>query len=221
MKGIVAFLRRYSHVWVLSYGIVYLTWFCYLEREVTRNYHVMHVALDNYIPFNEYFIIPYTLWFFYVAAAILYFLFTNKEDYYRICTFLFSGMTISLIICTFFHNGTDFRPLLDPDKNVFTAMVAQLYKTDTPTNVFPSIHVYNSIGVHIAVMKSEALKKHRLIRVGSGILMISICLSTVVLKQHSVIDGVGSMVMAYVIYWLVYGYGWTAEDKKVTQKVLG
>ncbi len=221
MKGIVAFLRRYSHVWVLSYGIVYLTWFCYLEREVTRNYHVMHVALDNYIPFNEYFIIPYTLWFFYVAAAILYFLFTNKEDYYRICTFLFSGMTISLIICTFFHNGTDFRPLLDPDKNVFTAMVAQLYKTDTPTNVFPSIHVYNSIGVHIAVMKSEALKKHRLIRVGSGILMISICLSTVFLKQHSVIDGVGSMVMAYVIYWLVYGYGWTAEDKKVTQKVLG
>ncbi len=141
MKGIVAFLRRYSHVWILSYGIVYLTWFCYLEREVTRNYHVMHVTLDNYIPFNEYFIIPYTLWFFYVAAAILYFLFTNKEDYYRICTFLFSGMTISLIICTFFHNGTDFRPVLDPDKNIFTAMVAQLYKTDTPTNVFPSIHV--------------------------------------------------------------------------------
>lgn len=221
MKGIVAFLRRYSHVWVLSYGIVYLTWFCYLEREVTRNYHVMHVTLDNYIPFNEYFIIPYTLWFFYVAAAILYFLFTNKEDYYRICTFLFSGMTISLIICTFFHNGTDFRPVLDPDKNIFTAMVAQLYRTDTPTNVFPSIHVYNSIGVHIAVMKSEALRKHRLIRFGSGILMFSICLSTVFLKQHSVIDGVGSMVMAYVIYWLVYGYGWSAEDKKVTQKVLG
>lgn len=221
MKGFVAFLRRHGHVWVLFYGFVYLAWFCYLEREVTRNYHVMHVALDNYIPFNEYFIIPYILWFFYVAAAVLYFLFTNKEEYFRICIFLFSGMTISLIICTFFHNGTDFRPLLDPDKNVFTAMVAQLYKTDTPTNVFPSIHVYNSIGVHIAVMKSVALRKHRLIRIGSGILMVSICLSTVFLKQHSVIDGVGAMVMAYVIYWLVYGYGWSSEGKKVTQKVLG
>lgn len=161
------------------------------------------------------------LWFFYVAAAVLYFLFTNKDDYFRICTFLFSGMTISLIICTFFHNGTDFRPLLDPDKNVFTALVAQLYKADTPTNVFPSIHVYNSIGVHIAVMKSGALKKHRRVRIGSGILMVFICLSTVFLKQHSVIDVVGAMVMAYVIYWLVYGYGWSSEEKKVTQKVLG
>ena len=35
------------------------------------------------------------------------------------------------------------------------------------------------------------------------------------------IDGVGSVVMAYVIYWVVYGYGWSTENKKVTQKVLG
>ena len=221
MRGIKEFFRRYSHMWVLSYGIIYLTWFCYLERTVTRNYHVMHVALDDYIPFNEYFIVPYMMWFLYVAATVLYFLFTNKEDYYRICLFLFSGMTISLIICTFFHNGTDFRPALDPDKNVFTAAVAALYRTDTPTNVFPSIHVYNSIGTHIAIMKSEALRKHRMVRIGSGILMTAICLSTVFLKQHSVIDGVGSMVMAYVIYWVVYGYGWSTENKKVTQKVLG
>ena len=57
------------------------------------------------------------MWFLYVAGAILYFLLTSKEDFYRICTFLFSGMTISLIICTFFRNGTDFRPALDPGKN--------------------------------------------------------------------------------------------------------
>ena len=87
--------------------------------------------------------------------------------------------------------------------------------------MFPSIHVYNSIGTHIAIMKSEALRKHRMVRVGSGILMTAICLSTVFLKQHSVIDGVGSMVMAYVIYWVVYGYGWSAQDKKVTEKALG
>ena len=152
-----AFLRKYSHVWILSYGLIYLTWFCDLERTVTRNYHVMHVAMDDYIPFNEYFIVPYLMWFLYVAVTILYFLFTNKEDYYRLCLFLFSGMTISLIICTFFLNGTDFRPALDPDKNIFTAAVAALYRTDTPTNVFPSVHVYNSIGAHIAIMKSEAL----------------------------------------------------------------
>ena len=119
-----------------------------------------------------------------------------------------------------FRNGTDFRPVLDPGKNVFTSMVAALYRTDTPTNVFPSIHVYNSISTHIAIMKSAALRKHRLVRAGSGILMVSICLSTVFLKQHSVIDMIGAAIMAYVIYGIVYGYNWSAEDKKVREKAL-
>ena len=204
MNSIKAFLYKYRHAWILSYSFIYIPWFCYLEKAVTRNYHVMHVALDDFIPFNEYFIVPYMMWFLYVAGAILYFLLTSKEDFYRICTFLFSGMTISLIICTFFRNGTDFRPALDPGKNVFTSMVAALYRTDTPTNVFPSIHVYNSIGTHIAIMKSAALRKHRLVRAGSGILMVSICLSTVFTKQHSVIDVACGLAVAFVWLPVVY-----------------
>ena len=52
------FIRKYRHAWILSYGLIYITWFMYLERTVRTQYHVMHVALDDYIPFNEYFIIP-------------------------------------------------------------------------------------------------------------------------------------------------------------------
>lgn len=111
--------------------------------------------------------------------------------------------------------------MIDPDKNIFTALVAYIYRTDTCTNVFPSIHVYNSIGVHIAVARSERLRGHRLIRLGSGLLMISICMATVFLKQHSVIDLIGAVILAYVIYGIVYGYSWSAQDKKVTQKALG
>lgn len=200
MKNIKTFLSKYKHACCCVTASFIFHGSGYLEKTVTRHYHVMHVALDDFIPFNEYFIIPYMMWFLYVAGTIVFFLFRNKEDYYRICTFLFSGMTISLIICTFFHNGTDFRPAIDPGKNIFSGMVAALYQTDTPTNVFPSIHVYNSIGTHIAIMKSESLKKYPWVRAGSAILMVSICLSTVFLKQHSVIDMVGAAIMAYVIY---------------------
>ena len=221
MTRILAFVRKYKHAWLLLYAFIYLPWFCYLEKTVTRNFHVMHASLDDLIPFNEYFIVPYLLWFLYVGAAIFYFLITSKEDYYKLCIFLFSGMTISLIICTFFRNGTDLRPVIDPDKNIFTALVAYIYRADTCTNVFPSIHVYNSIGVHIAVARSERLRGHRLIRLGSGLLMISICMATVFLKQHSVIDLIGAVILAYVIYGIVYGYSWSAQDKKVTQKALG
>ena len=221
MTRILAFVRKYKHAWLLLYAFIYLPWFCYLEKTVTRNFHVMHASLDDLIPFNEYFIVPYLLWFLYVGAAIFYFLITSKEDYYKLCIFLFSGMTISLIICTFFRNGTDLRPVIDPDKNIFTALVAYIYRTDTCTNVFPSIHVYNSIGVHIAVARSERLRGHRLIRLGSGLLMISICMATVFLKQHSVIDLIGAVILAYVIYGIVYGYSRSAQDKKVTQRALG
>lgn len=220
MRGIKEFFRKYSHMWVLSYGIIYLTWFCYLERTVTRNYHVMHVALDDYIPFNEYFIVPYMMWFLYVAATVLYFLFTNKEDYYRICLFLFSGMTISLIICTFFENGTNLRPILDPDKNIFTAAVAALYRTDTCTNVFPSIHVYNSIGTYIAIHKSPLFQGKTALKAGAAILTAAICLSTVFLKQHSVIDGVGAGIMAAMMYHLVYACSPVEEEKKIVEKIL-
>ncbi|MFR5601988.1 MAG: phosphatase PAP2 family protein [Lachnospiraceae bacterium] len=198
------FFHKYKHAWLMLYFLIYLPWFFYLERTVTTHYHVIHTTLDDYIPFNEYFVIPYFLWFLYVAIPVIYFFFKSKSDYYRLCAFLFTGMTISLIICTIFPNGTDFRPVMDPEKSIFTRMVAMLHKADTCTNVFPSIHVFNSIAVHIAVMHSELLKNNHVIRWGSLILMVSICLSTVFLKQHSVLDGLGSIAMAYILYPVIY-----------------
>ena len=220
MKNIKTFLSKYKHAWLLCYGFIYLPWFCYLEKTITRNYHVMHVALDDFIPFNEYFIIPYMMWFLYVAGTIVFFLFRNKEDYYRICTFLFSGMTISLIICTLFRNGTDFRPIIDPDKNIFCRMVFALYKTDTCTNVFPSVHVYNSICTHVAISRNAVLRQHHGLQIGSFLLMVSICLATVFLKQHSVVDGAGSAIMAYALYYTIYGAREHAAQK-VRPKMLG
>ena len=86
-----------------------------------------------------------------------------------------------------------------------------LHQADTNTNVFPSIHVYNSIGTHIAVMKSESLKKHNIIRILSGVLMVAICMATVSLKQHSVLDVAGAILLSAAIYPLVYA-GSTQEE---------
>ncbi|MEG0369595.1 MAG: phosphoesterase [Hungatella sp.] len=215
------FIARYKHAWILSYAFLYLPWFFYLERTVTTDYYILHTRLDDLIPFNEYFIIPYLLWFFYVAGSILYFFFTNKQDYYRLCAFLFIGMTISLLVCTIFPNGTDLRTTVDPNKNVCAWLVYYLHSADTATNIFPSIHVFNSIGVHIAIQKSDAFKNRRTLRMGSFLLMISICMATVVLKQHSIVDVFGAGFMAYVLYPLIYSEDYAASRKKVTRKALG
>jgi len=207
------FLKKYGHLWILGYGFIYLPWFIHLEKTVTDHYHVIHSQLDDWIPFNEYFVIPYFLWFVYVAGTIAWFFFVNREDYYRLCIFLFTGMTLSLLICTLFPNGTDFRPVVDPDKNFCSWVVSLLYRTDTCTNVFPSIHVYNSIGTHIAIMKSESLRSHHFIRVSSFILMLSICMATVFLKQHSVIDVIGGVLLSASIYPLAYAGSTQGQDE--------
>ena len=198
------FFQKYKHSLLLLYFLVYFPWFNWLERTVTNRFHIIHMTIDDFIPFVEYFIVPYLLWFVYVAAAIFYFLFKNKEDFCRLCIFLFVGMTVFLIISTVYPNGHHLRPTVFEHDNIFVDFVRILYKTDTPTNLFPSIHVYNSIGVNIAVWHSENFKQHKLLRIGSFLFMTSIILSTVFLKQHSVFDVITGIVFAVFMYTFVY-----------------
>ena len=215
-----AFIKKYKHGWILSYMLLYFPWFVYLEKTVTVRYHVVHMAIDDYIPFIEYFIIPYFLWFLYVAVAVMYFFFNNVTDYYKLCALLFTGMTVFLVVSTVYPNGHCLRPSVFENENIFTALVQRLYETDTATNLFPSIHVYNSIGVHIAVAKSENLRPYKWVRIVSGILMVSIVLSTVFLKQHSVFDVITACILIGIVYVLVYKREWQQSRKSVCQREL-
>lgn len=216
-------LHRYRHAWILSYMFLYFAWFAWLEENVRSRFHVMHVDLDDEIPFCEYFIVPYLLWFLYVAGTVVYFFFRDKRAYYRCCTLLFTGMTISLMVCTVYPNGTDLRPIFNPGENVFTQLVAELYKIDTCTNVFPSIHVFNSIATHLAIIKSDTLGKKKGICGASLVLAISICLSTVFLKQHSAADVMGASVLVFLLYQLVYGFRFKPirrRPRRISRKTL-
>lgn len=203
------FLEKNKHACLFLYFMIYLPWFHHLEKTVTTHFHVIHVALDDYIPFCEYFIIPYFLWFAYVAWSVLYFYFKNKDEYFRLCGMLFSGMTIFLIVSTIYPNGHYLRPVYFDHNNIFIQMVRMLYAADTPTNLFPSIHVYNSIAVNIAVWHSSNFKEKKWVRFGSSILMVLIILSTMFLKQHSVFDVVTGIVLSVFMYSLVYTTDWS------------
>ncbi len=189
---------------MLIYLVLYLVWFGYVERSVTSHYRVIHMAADDHIPFCEVFIVPYLLWFAYVAMTVVFLLFKNHEDYRKLCAFLVTGMTLFLIISTLWPNGHHLRPPVMPRDNVFTRLITALYQTDTATNLWPSIHVYNSIGTHIAISHSKIMQNHPVIRYGSLVLAISIILSTMLIKQHSVFDVLTAFILAAVMYYLVY-----------------
>ena len=105
------FIKKYKHAWVFSYILIYMPWFMYLEKHVTSGYHVIHSVIDNKIPFVEYFIVPYLLWFVFIAATFLYFFFTDVDGFYKLAKLMFAGMTIFLIISTLVPNGLNLRPM--------------------------------------------------------------------------------------------------------------
>lgn len=196
---------QYRHaIPLILYGIFYLTWFAHLEQTVTTQYKEIHMAIDDYIPFCELFVVPYFLWFVYVAAVVMFFFFKDKDDYYKTCMFLFTGMTIFLIVSSLWPNGHHLRPYAMPRDNFFTRWIAHLYEIDTATNLWPSIHVYNSLGAHFAIIKSKHFADRKGIKIGSFILSSSIILSTMLIKQHSVFDVITAFILATVMYVVVY-----------------
>ena len=198
------FIKRYKHALLTLYTPVYLLCFYYLEKTITTYFTPLNSPIDDIIPFIPIFIIPYLLWFVYIAGSAIYFIFVSQRDFMKLMIFIIIGMTAYIIICYIFPNGLkDFRPGNLTADNPINHLIAWLYNTDTSTNVFPSIHVYNSIGVHVAINKTDKIKS-RLIKNASLVLCILICFSTIFLKQHALIDVIGGCAMGRIVYILIY-----------------
>ena len=113
---------------------------------------------------------------------------------------LFTGMTICLTICTLFPNGQTMRPPVNPDKNIFSWLIVALYKTDTSTNVFPSIHVFASLGVNLAWLELPCFSETQWIPPGINADSCFHLSVHRILKQHSVLDGLAAIVLTIVLY---------------------
>lgn len=74
------FIRSYQSLAVMAvYAVFYLAAFFYLEQR-NISYHVINFGLDQYIPFCEIFIVPYLLWFAYVALTVVFLGIKDKEE---------------------------------------------------------------------------------------------------------------------------------------------
>ena len=220
MKKVIRFISRYRHgLWMVMYMAFYMLGFFILENAGHRHYHVIHSVFDDMIPFCEYFIIPYDLWFAYIAVAVMWFIFfcKYKNEYYKLSCSLAIGMTLFLIVSCVYPNKQDLRPEVLTGNSVFTGMVRMLYASDTPTNILPSIHVYNSAAVFFALNGAEQLKNYPKVRFACGILSGLIILSTMFLKQHSVIDVTLGLLCAIAVQMYV-DYVFAPEGKRVTEK---
>lgn len=200
-------MMKNKNAWVIpAYGIFYLIAFYFLERSQV-SHHVIHSAMDDKIPFCEYFIIPYFLWFGFVAATMIYFLAFNESsrEYRQLISSLGTGMTIFLILSFVYPNQQNLRPDLSMESDsIFIKAVKTLYKVDTPTNVFPSLHVFNTLACMGAISNNERCRKHKGVMISTSVLSMAIILSTVFLKQHSIHDVISAFIFYAVCYVAFY-----------------
>ena len=207
------FIDKYRHgLVIIIYSIVYILMFGWLEHRPIHSYHIVHTVFDDWIPFCEFFIVPYMLWFPYMILAVAYFIFfnKNKHEYYQLAFNLMMGMTVFLIVSYVYPNAQHLRPTEFPRDNIFTSAVKWLYSTDTPTNILPSIHVFNSLAIHMSLTNCEVLRDKKLVKAASLTLTSLIIMSTMFLKQHSVIDV--CMVATLALFGFVVFY-----PRKVTE----
>ena len=195
----IARTNRHSF-WILLYVAIYMIGFRVLESAGHVHYHIIHTWLDDQIPFCEYFIIPYFLWFGFNVAVVTYIVFKGTiQETYKVSAVLMMGMTIFLVVSLVYPNKLDLRPDYVDTSNICGMLVSFLYKTDTPTNVLPSIHVFNTMALCFAVRGNKTLREKKLITFSSDILGVLIILSTMFLKQHSVIDVSLGLVMGVML----------------------
>jgi len=208
---------EFKHLKLLWYWPFYGIVFFLLERGLKLSYHPVHCSLDDTIPFCEYFLIPYYFWFVYLIGMFVYTLLEDTECFRRLMVFIMITYTVTCVIYLIYPTCQELRPTIFLRDNVWMNVVKFLYVFDTNTNVCPSIHVIGSLAVLFASWHTPRFHclKWQMFFWFSAIL---ICLSTVFLKQHSVIDIAVAIPLCILAYPISFGKNLIQSEVKLNER---
>ena len=195
---------RFSHLKLLGGWIVYFALYFITENLIPpERCHPVHCALDDLIPFNEFFVIFYVGWYFLVFGALAYTLFYDVPAFRKLQTFIMITQAVAMLCYILWPSRQDLRPEVFPRQNILTDIIKFIYSFDTNTGVCPSLHVAYSLGILSAGLKDRALPGW-----GKALLtafVLGVCLSVCFVKQHSAVDVFAAVPVCLLAEALVYG----------------
>lgn len=208
---------EYRHLLLLIYWPIYTLIFVFLERvPVTESYFLIESAMDKLIPFQEIFVIPYVLWYGYMAFPLVYAVLHDIESFKKTMIFIIISFSICLFIFAVYPSCQNLRPETFIRDNFLTRLMRSLYDIDTNTNCFPSLHVVGSMGI---LYWSFIVKKKKTF-MWLGFFFIStnlINISTLFVKQHSFNDVISGIVLSIIVALAMEIY-YSFKDKKIELK---
>ena len=194
---------EFSHLKLLSGWIVYFILYILTENLIPiEKCHVIHSPLDDIIPFNEFFLIPYVFWYFLIFGSLLYFLLYNVDSFKKLQTYLIITQLVAMAVYIIDPNCQDLRPEVFPRDNFLTDCVKLIYTVDTNTGVCPSLHCAYSIGIASVWVREKAVSV--IWKAFVVFAAIIICLSTMFMKQHSALDFFAALPVCLLAEILVF-----------------
>jgi membrane-associated phospholipid phosphatase len=175
---------------IALYYLYTVGWYLYFTH-IPNNHHVI-LNMDKLIPVIPIFIIPYyfaTLSF--LAVPILFYLKLGwaKTKAYLVAETL--ATTFAYATFAIFPTSVIREPIVG--NGLFNDLLRGLYAADKPSGAFPSGHVYSSI-----IISYYLWKYFPQTRIWIVIILRPVIASTVLLKQHYVIDIVGGILVACI-----------------------
>lgn len=178
---------EFEHLKLLIFWPVFGLIFMIQERFLKLDYHVMHCALDDKIPFCEWFLIPYLFWFVFLIGMHIYLLLFDTKTFKKFMWFIIITYSITAVIYFVYPSMQELRPAEFTRDNLLTRFMTRFYAFDTNTNVCPSLHVVGAVAVLTGAWNTERFKTTAW-RAAFTIVTVLISISTVFLKQHSALD---------------------------------
>ncbi len=206
---------EFRHLLLLIYWPIYGIAFYITENVLSFDYVAIESPLDSYIPFCELFVIPYMFWFIYLVGIHFYTGFVDIPQFKKLMYFIMITYTVTIIIYLLFPNMQLLRPIEFKRDNLLTAFMKRFYAFDTHTNVCPSLHVIGSFAVLFTTWNCKGFNT-TVWRIINIIITVLISISTVFLKQHSIIDIFAALILCAIAYPIAY----ILPDKLAAKKAI-
>lgn len=165
----------------------------FVSQYIIKDYHLIGGVLDQKIPFVIEFILVYSIWYPLVIFT-LFLLYKYSPDKYKKTRKIVIASLIIAYICFFVYPTTIVRPEVNSFNDLFSFMAYVSFKADNPVNCFPSCHCLLSFIMIYALYKEKAINKY--LRVTLIVLFLMIIASTLLVKQHVIVDVVGAFIVS-------------------------
>lgn len=194
---------EFSHLKLLLGWVGYFALYFLTENLIpAEKCYPIHCALDDIIPFCEWFLIPYVFWYALIVISLAYFAFYDVDSFKKLQTFIIITQVVAMAVYIIFPNCQNLRPVEFPRDNFLTDCIGALYAFDTNTGVCPSLHCAYSIGIGSVWLKAKNVSW--IWKAFVVVSVILICLSTMFIKQHSAVDFFAALPVCLLAEILVF-----------------